>query len=328
MLRLISFPLIRRIHSRTVFAAWGAYVDPGFTGELELVPVSTTAPRETAAYDAREDGSEPKDYLLPDGAWMANVVGAIESSPDGRYVAARRDLRGSSFLLYDKLEHVRYVYEADDAPDVFVKLFRVGSASLAAVLNQAERIALQHSRGMWLEEDELPEPRKRVIKKALAPNLTLTATLIGPEDLRCVVNPYELLFEEARRLSLNGFATPFLCQDLEHAKASPDGKSLVVKGCIVEEQFAFERNCWYYRGPDGVWVTIDAAVFDDSHYSVGQLESVAQWSATDIVFAIRGVKGNVGSGWIQTATQALPFRVSVTHAGNVASCQVPIQKLA
>lgn len=134
-------------------------------------------------------------------------------------LCARHDVGASSFLVYDKLDHIRYSYEADDAPEAFVNLFKPGAEALAAILGRAERTPLRMVRGMWIEEDGLPEGNERVIKKVLAPNLVLTATLIAPDDLRTVAQPYDLLIEELQRLSINGFATPFLCEDLDHATA-------------------------------------------------------------------------------------------------------------
>jgi hypothetical protein len=328
LLRLISFPVIRRIHARTVFAAWGAYVDPGFTGELPLVQLSALAARQLDTYERHADGSEPKDWLLPDGAWMENVVDPLETSPDGRYVAARRDLGASSFLLYDKLEHVRYAYEEDDAPEVFANLFGSAAEPLAAVLGRAERTPLRALRGMWLAQEDLPEVSQRVIKKVVSSHLVLTATLIGPEDLRTVAKPYDLLFEEVRRLALNGFATPFLCEDLDHTIASPDGKSLVVRGCVICDEFATNGERWYYRGADGVWITIDTFVYNSSRSFIGHLTSIVELTATEAVFGISVMSGAAGSCWIQTAKQALPFRVPVTSAGDVVTCRVPLQKFA
>jgi hypothetical protein len=328
LLRSISYPVIRRIHARTVFAAWGAYVDPGFIGEPRLVQLSTLAAREVEAYEPNDDGSEPKDWLLPDGAWMENVVAPLQTSPDGRYAAARRDLRGSSFLLYDKLEHVRYDYEADDAPGVYGALFTSGAETLAAVLGRAERTPLRALRGMWLDVDGLPEQGERVIQKVLSPKLMLTATRIWPDDLRTAAKPFEQLFEQVRRLSLNGFATPFLCQDLDQAIASPDGKSLLVRGCVVDEEFSTDGERWYYRGPDGVWITLDTFVCNSSRSFLGHLKSVTALTATEAVFEISVMQGDAGSCWIQTARQALPFRVPVTSAGDVVTCRVPLQKFA
>jgi hypothetical protein len=328
LLRLISFPVIRRIHARTVFAIWGAYVDPGFTGEPRLVQVSTLAPRAVEEYEPNDDGSEPKDWLLPDGAWMENVIAPLETSPDGRHVAARRDLRGSSFLLYDKQEHVRYDYAADDAPEVYGTLFSSGAGTLAGVLARAERTPLHALRGMWLEADGLPEQGERIIQKVLAPRLMLTATRIWPDDLRSAAKPFDQLFEQVRRLSLNGFATPFLCEDLDQAIASPDGMSLLVRGCVVCEEFATDGGRWYYRGPDGVWATIDTFVYNSSRSFIGHLKSVAALTATEAVFEISVMQGDAGSCWIQTAKQALPFRVPVTTAGDVVTCRVPLQKFA
>jgi hypothetical protein len=328
LLRLISFPVIRRIHARTVFAAWGAYVDPGFTGEPRLVQVSTLDPRAVEAYEPNDDGSEPKDWLLPDGAWMENVIAPMQTSRDGRYVAARHDLGGSSFLLYDSLEHVRYAYEADDAPEVYGALFASGAETLAAVLGRAERTSLHALRGMWLGVEGLPEQGERVIQKVLSPRLMLTATRIWPDDLRSAAKPFELLFEQVRRLSLNGFATPFLCEDLDQAIASPDGMSLLVRGCVVDEEFATDGERWYYRGPDGVWITIDTFVYNSSRSFIGHLKSVTDLTATEAVFAISVMQGYAGSCWIQTARQALPFRVPVTSAGDIVTCRVPLQKFA
>jgi hypothetical protein len=325
LLLLIIRPAIRRIHSRTMFAAWGAYVDPGFTGEPRRVQPSALLPRELETYERHADGGEPKDWLLPDGAWMENVVAPLENSPDGRYVSARADLGCSSFLVYDKLEHVRYSYEDDDAPEVYPDLFRDGA--LAAILGRAGRTPLRAARGMWFEQDGLPERRERVIRKALAPNLVLTATLVGPEDLRTLANPYELLIEEVRRLALNGFATPFLCADLEHAMASPDGNCLIVKGCVVDEEFSNEGERWYYRGPDGLWITLDSFVYRAGGGSCGYLCSIVALSATEAQFGIAFHAGTAGSCWIQTATQALPFRVAVASADGVATCRVPLGQM-
>ena len=328
LLRMLSFPVIRRIHSRVMFAAYGAYVDPGYTGELALVTVSALAPRVLEPYDTRVDGSEPKDWLLPDGAWMENVVAPLATTADARYVGARHDLAGSSFLLYDSVEHVRYRYEEDDAPTVYADLFAGSGAAFAAVLAHAERTPLRAWRGMWLEHDALPEQRARTITKVLSSRMVLTATLVGPEDVRSVADPYELLIEEPRRLAVNGFATPYLCEDLEHSAVSPDGKNVLVKGCVVDESFCVDDQRWYFRGQDGGWIVLSPFVSNSSGSFSGYLESVAQLSATEAVFVIRTSSGAAGSCWIQTATQALPFKVPMTRVGGVLTCRVPLQKFA
>lgn len=97
---------------------------------------------------------------------------------------------------------------------------------------------------------------------------------------------------------------------------------------MVCEEFANNGERWYYRGPDGVWITIDTFVSNSSGSFAGHLQAVAELSATELVFVIAVMNGNAGSCGIQTAKQALPFRVPVTRTGEIFTCRIPLPKLS
>ena len=326
-------PAIRRSHGRVLHAAWGVYVDPGYTGEIRFGAASGKFPRVIGADDEETGSEQPKDWLLADGAWMEGVVGELHTSADRRYVGARSARGGDGFLLYDQTEHVRYSYDEDDADEVFDALFpAAGQAGMtpghvAAMLRRAERTTLRAWRGMWLEHDMVPEHSESVLRKVLAPNLVLTATLIGPEDLRTVDNPGDLLIDQVRRLSLNGFPTPFLCEDLDHAIAAPDGKSLMVKGCVVCDEFSPDGDRWYHRRANGDWATLDAQTYDVASGESGYLQSIVSLNDREAVFGLHANIGEQGACWIQAATQPVAFKVAVDRTGATPTCRVPLEKL-
>jgi hypothetical protein len=326
-------PAIRRIHSRVLHAAWGVYVDPGYTGEIRFGAASGKFPRVIGRDDEQAGSGQARDWLLADGAWMENVEGELHTTLDGRYVGARIYPAGESFLLYDQTQHVRYSYDNDDAEEVFDALFpgagQAGMAEgqVAALLARAERTKLHPWRGMWLEKDMVPEHSETVLRKVLAPNLVLTATLIGPEDLRIVDDPSELLIDQVRRLSLNGFPTPFFCRDLDHALAAPDGKSLMVKGFVVCDEFSPNGDRWYYRRANGDWATLEAQTYDVASGETGYLQSIVSLGDTEAVFALHTNFGEQSVCWIQAARQPVAFKVPVDRTGATPTCRVPLEKL-
>ncbi len=335
LLRKTGHVIIRRLHSRANLAAWGGYLNPGAKIDIKLAPPSR-GPRVLDTYDVDEDGAVAKDWLLADGTFIDRAVGGLETTPDGRYAGARHDLQASSFTVYDVVGRVSYFYAEDDAPEAFIKLFksgldrsyfdagRAGPGSLSALLDKTVRTPMVAWRGLWLDGDDQPEHPLELPGKQLAPGLALSTTHLGPPDLRTAASPLHWMYVDVRRLTLNGFSTPFLCKDLEHAVLSSDGKSLMVKGCVVDENLYEDGMRWHYRGADGVWITLDARARKSDSTAGARLETLLVLTATEALFALEMSFG-AGSCWIQASSRALPFRVPITRENESATCVVPLK---
>jgi hypothetical protein len=331
LLVIMLRPVTRRLRARNAHARWGVYLDPGFNGAIKLVALSS-APRQVYVHDTEPDGRSGKDWLLASGILVENVVGPLFNTPDGRYIGARSYQDGSFFTLVDQHAHVSYCYYDDDAPQLFAKLFESGStppapALLTQIIEGADATPLFEWRGTWLPADELPESSEAVLKKTLAPQLALTAPLMGPADWRTLDDRDTFTYGEVRRVVLNGFATPFFCESLEHAMASTDRMSVMVKGCVIDEAYSPFALRWYYRGPDRLWLILDAFVYDGGGTNVGTLQAIRELNATEAVFELDLIYAAETSCYIQPAGVALPFKTKVIKDGYQFSCRVPLKKL-
>jgi hypothetical protein len=348
LLRKIGQFIIRRLHSHANFAQWGGYLNPGAKIDVKLAP-PTRGPRVLDTYDADADGAVAKDWLLADGTYVDRAVGGLETTPDGRYTCARHDLQASSFTLYDLTEHISYFYAEDDAPEEFIRLFKsgldrsyfstgsAGPGSLSAFLDKTKRTPMVASRGLWLEngddedededenDDEEGAQPLPLTGKTLAPGLVLSATHIGPADLRTAASPIYWMYVDVHRLTLNGFATPFLFRDLAPAVLSSDGKSLMVKGCVVNEDLYDDGARWHYRGADGVWFTLDAIARKADSSAGARLEKLLVLTATEALFSLQMTFG-ARHCWIQASSRALPFRVPIIRENESATCVVPLKQ--
>lgn len=290
--------------------------------------------------EADDDGVCRQSWILADGAMIDEVAGGFDKSPDGRYLAARSDLRGTSFVLYDQVEHVRYWYDAADAGDVFIRLFRTppdagffadgasGPDSLAAILATAERTPLFAWRGLWIEQDELARVGDDVLTRELAAGLVLTATVIGPADARTLENPYDLVDAPIRRIAVNGHKTPYLCEHLDQAMASDDGTMLIVKGCVIDEDYEPAGARWYLRRANRVWVTLDDALHSMAGNWSNDLGSIASLTQTGARFELGAPLPEDKDLFVFASTRARPFKVraQADPSGGPATCLVPYQK--
>lgn len=292
--------------------------------EIKYQTTKKRAPRLTGTRNEDYD-FETEEWLLADGALLECVKGGrFEETPDRRYLAARYDEEGASFVLYDQTEHATYDYKEDDAPEVFTALFGADDAgragALAAVLSKGERTALIEFRGLWLVETSLLFTPENVLKKEIAPRLMLTATLALPDNCTTLDDPLDALEDPVRRLGVNGFATPYLCRDLTEAIASDDGVCLIVQGVLVYPDCQTSGRRWYYRGRDAAWTTLEDCMRDSSGNLLCRLLSIKSLSATSAVFNIDPNLREVGSGYLQASSHALPFKVAIDKTGATGRC--------
>ncbi len=332
----------RRIKANAAYAAWGSSIKPGFTDAPTYKMATSPPPRVLYPGEPGDDGIGQREWLLADGAIIDDITGELDTSPDGRYLAARGEIDGTSFVIYDQVEHVRYWYDEPDAGDVFIRLFRApidsgfftdagsGPDSLAGILGRAERTPLFAWRGLWLPEEELPDIVDDVLTRELAPGLVLTAAVIGPADARTMESPYALAASPIRRIALNGVATPFLCEDLKQAMASDDGTTLIVKGCVLDEDLDPAAARWYFRGANGVWITLDDDIDRKWGMSGGRLCKVTALTPTAALFELDWSLPEDCDLYVLASTRALPFKVrgEIDSFGGRSTCRVPYQKFA
>lgn len=322
----------RRLEARAALAAWGTYVDPGFTGKIKYKTTSKRAPRLTGRPDDDDDDIFMiKGWILADGAMLNCFKGKrFEATPDARYLAAELAAQCAEFTVYDQTEHVSYRYGEVDAPQVFAQLFSadrgVSAAALAAVLSRSQPTPLVAWRGLRLTEDWMLDWPDDVINKEIAPRLTLTATLLLPADCSKLEDPLETLIDPVRRLAVNGFATPFLCENLEDAIASVDMQCLIVKGRLIDDDYLFGEGRWYYRGQDGVWTTLDDELRDSDGKRAGRLLKIKSLTATSAVFEVDLLAGEAKGAYVQASSRAMPFKVVMDRAAVPPTCEVQIEK--
>ncbi len=323
----------RRLDARAAFAVWGTYLDPGFTGKIKYKTTNKRAPRLTGSREDDDDIFEMDEWLLADGALLDCRKGSkFKETPDPRYLAAQCDKEGKRFTVYDQTGKMIYDYGEVDAPAVFADLFRPeggkSAAALAAVLGRSEATPLVPWRGLLMREDYLPDLRDDVLQKELAPRLTVTATLAAPADCSTLDEPIDLLMDPVRRLGVNGFPTPYLCENLTDAIGSEDGVCLFVKGCIIDEDFLAAEQRWYYRGRDSAWAALSDTLRDFSGAPVGRLLKIRSLTATSAVFEVDLHTKDAASGYVQASNRAMPFKAAIDVTAVPPTCEVQLAKFA
>ena len=230
--------LLRRgLAARLAWASWGSYVNPGDAGEPAFSTIKPAGIHILRWNEAGMGGPSVSDWILGDGAEISSVMHGLETSPDGRFVAALTMAAGAELVVYDTVDHVRYEYDHPNASGIFNQLFRnvidTNSSAPGArphtvldeVLGKARRELYFSCHGLWLPESSRASCPSRLLTRDLSPGIKLAALLVAPDNLRTMPEPWTVIRAPLRRLSLNGQPTAYWCRDLEQAMLADDGKA-------------------------------------------------------------------------------------------------------
>lgn len=229
------------VSARRALASWGSYLNPGYTGPIDFVLSVESGVR---TLEMREVNREDMDarVMLEDGAVLDWVSGTLHDSRDARFTAA---LNHRSLLVYDRQRHLVYRYLLSDAARRYNKAFTlhadglaIDERSLQALLDASLCTPLSFYQGLWLESSLLPpaNPANPATTRQLPGGLRLEAVAARPSDLRTLERPLDALATPLYRLWLGGAPTFLWLQagDLNQAKASSDGRTLIVPGVSVD----------------------------------------------------------------------------------------------
>lgn len=231
------------VSARRALASWGCYLNPGYTGPIDFVLSAESGVR---TLEMREVNREDMDtrVMLEDGAVLDWISGTLHDSRDARFTAA---LNRHSLLVYDRQRHLVYRYLLSDAARRYQKAFTshadglaIDERALQALLDASLCTPLSFYQGLWLEASLLPpsiaHASQSNLTRQLPGGLRLEAVAAFPDDLRTLERPLGALATPLYRLWLGGAPTFLWLQagDLNQAKASSDGRTLIVPGVSVD----------------------------------------------------------------------------------------------
>lgn len=323
------------VSARRALDLWGGYLSPGYTGPIDFVLAANDGVR---TLEMREVNREDRDarLMLEDGAVLDWISGTLHKSIDGRYAAA---LNRNSLLVYDRQRHLVYRYLLSDAARRYDKAFTlredrlaIAERALQALLDASLCTPLSFYQGLWLEASLLPASAAHATQpnqtRQLPGGLRVEAVTARPADLRTLERPLDALATPLFRLWLNGAATHLWLQagDLQLAKASSDGQTLIVPGVSVDPGGKILRPrlfIWRAKtaGRDALWHSVDPELYWMPDGELGRVDKI---DADRALFHCRLASHRLGKPAVTTSWKARPVKMKTVRRDGQWLCWLPL----